>query len=383
MSEQKEKGKDYYKIKDHQLYVTRFGVLLRLFRDNKYNRSNRGKVFKIFVFSFLLQPFIWLQKLIFGYGLSRVDFKKDKAPIIILGHWRSGTTHLHSLIYQDPKLGTLNYYMNFLINVCLLGWGWLPSLLKRFMPKKRPMDNMKIDLYSPQEEEPALTNMTSHAAIHGMYFPENRSYFEKYQLFQGISAKEKKKWAKSYDEIMRMIAYTNKGKRVLTKNPFNTSRVKELLEIYPDAKFIYIHRDPYDVYRSTQKLYTTSIETQVLSELTPEMREEMIMDNYRLILQKYLDERALIPEGNLVEISFDELTDDWNQTISRVYSTLGLPGFQEALPHFEKYMESVKGYKKNVFKPLPKDTMLRIEKEWGFSFKEWGYEIRVGADETA
>ena len=313
----------------------------------------------------------------FGYALRKIDFKGDKAPIIILGHWRSGTTHLQSLVAQDPKLGTMNYFMNFMINICLLGRGWLEPLLNGLMPSTRPMDNMKIDLYAPQEEETALTNMTSHAAVYSMFFPENRSYFNKYQLFKGITPKEKRKWAKSYKEIMRIIGYTNKGKRVLTKNPFNTSRVKELLELYPDAKFIYIHRDPYDVYRSTQKLYKTSIRTQILSEMTPERQESMIFENYQLMIQKYLDERHLIPKGNLIEVGFDELTYEWRDTMQKIYGTLQLPGLDEAMPHFEAYMESVADYKKNVFKPLPEATMLRIEKEWGFTFEEWGYELRT------
>lgn len=377
MSSQQEKAKDYYKIKDHQLYITRLGVLCKVFSKNKYNRKHRGMVYKIFLLSILLQPFIWLQKLVFARRLKRIDFSGENAPIIILGHWRSGTTHLQSLIVQDPKLGTMNYFMNFMINICLLGKGWMEKWLNRFMPKKRPMDNMKIDLYAPQEEEAALTNMTSHAAVFSMFFPENRTYFKKYQLFEGITPSEKKKWAKGYDEILRIIAYSNKGKRLLTKNPFNTSRVKELLELYPDAKFIYIHRNPYEVYRSTQKLYKTAIGTQVLSELGPELKENMIFENYRLMIQKYLDERHLIPKGNLIEIGFDELTFEWENTMRSIYETLSLPNFEEALPHFKTYMESVSDYKKNEFKSLPEEAMSRIEREWGFTFQEWGYELQT------
>ncbi len=375
----KTKKEDYYKIKDHQLYITKLGTLIKVFSQNKINPKRRGIVLKCFLISILVQPMIWLQKLIYGFRLRRVKLKEEKSPIFILGHWRSGTTHLQTLLAQDPELGTLDYYMNFMVNLCFLGRGWLDKYLQKHMPEKRPMDNIKISSSAPQEEEMCLVNMTSHAAVYSMMFPQNRTYFRKYQLFEGINPKEKKQWAKFYDEVLRMIGYYNKGKRVMTKNPFNTSRVKELLELYPDAKFIYIHRNPYEVYSSTHKLYKTSIETQILQELTPELKEEMIFENYRLILNKYLAERDLIPKGNLVEIGYQDLSEDWESAVQHIYQQLNIPGYEQALPHFKAYMDTVANYEKNRFKPLEEATKARIKEEWGFSFGEWGYDVEHSA----
>ena len=55
--------------------------------------------------------------------------------------------------------------------------------------------------------------------------------------------------------FVKKISYKYIGKRVLLKSPANTGRIKEILEVYPDACFIHIHRDPYAVYQSNVKLY--------------------------------------------------------------------------------------------------------------------------------
>lgn len=41
-----------------------------------------------------------------------------------------------------------------------------------------------------------------------------------------------------------------KDLRLLIKSPVHTARVKLLLELFPDAQFIYIHRHPFDVFKS-------------------------------------------------------------------------------------------------------------------------------------
>ena len=38
--------------------------------------------------------------------------------------------------------------------------------------------------------------------------------------------------------------------RLLIKSPVHTGRVKLLLDLFPNAQFIYIHRNPYQVFKS-------------------------------------------------------------------------------------------------------------------------------------
>ncbi len=94
---------------------------------------------------------------------------------------------------------------------------------------------------------------------------------------------------------------------------------------------------------------------------------------YRETLKKYLAERHLIPEGQLVEISFDELERDAMGTAEKVYETLGIDGLDAARPEMQAYLDSVSNYKKNVFNQTDPAVAEKLMKEWAFAFDEWDY----------
>jgi hypothetical protein len=96
-------------------------------------------------------------------------FKFKKPPVFIIGHWRSGTTHLHNLLCQDPNHGYLTTYQSVFPNNMMSKW-----LFKTFMriniPETRPADNVKLSPDYPQEEEFALANMTTASFYHFFIF---------------------------------------------------------------------------------------------------------------------------------------------------------------------------------------------------------------------
>jgi hypothetical protein len=101
--------------------------------------------------------------------------------------------------------------------------------------------------------------------------------------------------------------------------------------------------------------------------------EKLIVDNNACILKKYLAERELIPHGNLVEIGFDHLEAAPLLTVKAVYDRLGIDGFKEAESAISAYLDSVKGYKKNKFKPPGGKLKERIDTEWKLWFETFGY----------
>ena len=86
-----------------------------------------------------------------------------------------------------------------------------------------------------------------------------------------------------------------------------------------------------------------------------------------------LQQKAEIPEGQLAEVSFADLEDRPLEMVEEIYKTLGLEGFDNASPYFKSYVDKMKSYKKNRHEAEP-ELLKRIEKEWGFAIKEWGYD---------
>src|SRR5437868_13825696 len=91
--------------------------------------------------------------------------------------------------------------------------------------------------------------------VSGYYFPKNRNKnLERNVLFRNNPSAEKR-WKKNFDHFLRKLTLVNGGKKLLLKSPANTARVKEILSLYPDAKFIHIYRNPFDVFQSHLHLF--------------------------------------------------------------------------------------------------------------------------------
>ena len=358
-------GKNSSRIQGHQLFFARPRVWFSLLRNNKFDKKYWHKFVLISIISVLIYPLQWIQGFLYKKKIRNVNLK-DNPPVFVLGHWRSGTTHLHYILHEDPQFGTLSNYQAFLFNVALLSRTSLKWILSPLVPPTRPQDNTYIDLNKPAEEEQPFCTMSTRTGMHSWHFPKNNTYFKKYNLFQGISEREKKIWQRDYMKCLKTISFYNNERKLVLKNPYNTSRVKELLELFPNAKFIFIHRDPIDVFLSTRHLYKSMVSTQYLQDISPKQADEMVFDYYKKVIGKYLKERHLIPEENLVELSYHDLLEHPETEIEKIYRDLGLPNFKEAKPHIDAYLKSIKKFESNNYRPISDALRDRIKNELFF-----------------
>lgn len=364
-----------YKVTEHQLFISPLSLWLKLRKQNKISPSKRWMAFKITLFVIFSAPFRWIQSLVIKKKLKSVDLQ-EKPPVFVIGHWRSGTTHLHYLLWQDKQFVCLDAFQAFFFNVAFVSKTVMKPILNTFMPSTRPQDNVKIDANSPQEEEHPLTNRTEKSGMQVFFFPKNLSYFTKYNLFEDVSEKEIKEWKKIYlDLLKKILLFQDKNKRLLLKNPHNTGRIKVLMELFPNAKFIYIHRNPYEVYSSTRVLYKKAVSTQFLQDFSEDEIEERILFCYRKTLERYLEYRDLIPKEQLYEVAYSDLDKDPLTQMKKIYDHLKIGDYDSVEDNFKDYLNSVKNFKKNKPLNIPPSIHERINKEWKFAFDEWGYEI--------
>ena len=163
-----------------------------------------------------------------------------------------------------------------------------------------------------------------------------------------------------------------KGKRLVLKNPVNTARIRFLLDLYPNAKFIHIYRNPYEVYASTRHFYKTTVEAFMLQRISDEEIEDNIFKIYSEMMKSYFRESKLIPQGNLVELRFEDLEKDPVFQLHRIYNALNLKGYEKAEHKFLKYLQTIKSYKKNKF-DFSKELIDQVKEQWSFTLKKWNY----------
>jgi hypothetical protein len=338
------------------------------FADLKYY----PRVFLVDLISAIGIPFRIYENLILNDKVNSTELKAP--PVFILGHWRSGTTHIHNLLCQDPQFGYITM-LNAAFPKSFMSNTFFKWLMKKIMPKKRPMDNMEMGVNNAQEEEMALGNLFPYSFYNAFYFPRRLiEFYHKYVRFENISKKIKKQWQKVYYYLLKKATLYMHGKRLVLKNPANTARIKYLLEMFPDAKFIHIYRNPYVVYNSTQILYQKMMRAFMLQKISDEDLEKDIFRLYKEMMKTYFNEKKLIPNGHLVEIKFEDLEIKPLDELNKVYSVLNLTGFNDTIQCFKAYLKSLINYKKNKFE-LDNQTIEKISKNWKFTIDKWGYEV--------
>ncbi len=299
------------------------------------------------------------------------------APVFIVGHWRSGTTHLHNLLCQDENLGYLSTFQAMAPGFCLVGDGTVKRFVAKVAGSRYPtrlIDNVPLAFDAPQEDEFAVANLSPHSFVHTFSFPRRaEEFFERCVLFDGPSEAVRSQWIDAYLAVLRKATLVSGGKRLVVKNCAHTARIRTLLELFPDAKFVHIHRNPYEIFLSTVHMRTTVLPRSQLQEIEPERVEAHVLQFYDRLMRRFLAERSLIPDGHLVEIRFDDLEASPLDQLRRVYDGLGLPGFAAAEPAFRSYLDAVAGYRKNVYE-LDGNVIAKVNAHWPYAFETWGYE---------
>ena len=312
-----------------------------------------------------------LEKVIFDRQIEKVSVK---SPIFIVGHWRSGTTYLHNLITQDDNLGYVSSLQTWTPEMFLGSRPIIQYILNGFLPENRPMDNIKLSSELPQEEEYALGNVSPYSFYHGWYFPKNmRKYFRQFVLFE--SSKEiQQDWREAYWRILQKATFKMNGKRLILKNPANTARIKTLLRMFPEAKFIHIYRNPYSVFLSTKNLYRQLLPILGLQEIDEQEIEENILWFYQETMTKFFAEKQLIPAANLIEIKYEDFVANTSELLEKIYKKLNLTEFSWQKAKFARYIDTQSKYKNNQYY-LSSEDRGKVAKHWGFAINEWQYSV--------
>ena len=295
------------------------------------------------------------------------------APVFIVGHWRSGTTHLYSLLARSPRFAyvpplAVGLPWDFLV----LGAALRP-LLERALPANRFIDQVAVNPDSPQEDEIALANMQPLSFYHGLYFPRRfRENFEAGVFFDGCDDRAIDGWREAMELFMAKVGLQQPGRRVLIKNPVYTARVAMLRRMWPDARFIHIYRNPYVVFQSTRNFYRALFEELALQPAEQADVDSLILDSYPRMMNAVLEDTRTLPEDQFVELRFEDFEQHPLEEAERIYRTLGLPGFEDDRPAFEAYLSSTRGYRKNSYR-FPPDDLQRVERHWGEFLRRWDY----------
>ena len=309
------------------------------------------------------------QKIVYGRAIAKTPL--TQSPLFIIGHFRSGTTHLYELLACDPAFGFPTMYECFAPNHFLLTGRWLPRLLKILLPAKRPMDNMALGFDRPQEDEFALIGLGAPTLYRRMAFPNSPAP----DFVQPTTTtRNGSKLKNTLDTFYRALT-VKKKKRLLLKSPLHTGRVAELLDMYPGAQFIHIVRNPEKMLPSLKHTWTVLDQSQAFQEPSPDLDyEELIYSTFDSLYDRFRRDTAHLGPNTLCEVRYEDLLQNPVAELRKAYQQLGLNDFEKRQPAIETYLQSLGDYQSNQF-DLDPQTRIELGRRWQWYYEKYGYPL--------
>jgi hypothetical protein len=312
---------------------------------------NKGFSLKyIFRVLFLLNAGMW------SAIFSRVQNKKFQSklrsdinfepPIFIIGNWRTGTTFLHQLFSLDRQFCTPTVFQVANPDHFLVSKKYYIPVMSKFLDDKRPMDNVKMGMDEPQEDEYALLKIIDNTPLEKLIFQQsNRFFLDEYDDF---IPEDSQSFVYGLNSFIKKLTIGS-NKRVLFKNPFHSLRLGLLKKHYPDAKFIHIYRDPYEVIPSSIHMWNIVGTQNILKGKWIEPQVKSVAILYKRIIVSIRDHFMQMEVNQCCEIKYEQLVAKPVESIKNIYTQLELNYTQEFEQDLMQFCEKLKSYKKNSY----------------------------------
>lgn len=301
---------------------------------------------KRIIFLLLFYTF-WPPMVIFTWACLLLDdvffpAYRDQAvdrPLFILGNFRSGSTFLHRLLTRDTTTFTgLRTWDIFLMpsitqrrlyHALARVDAWLGGpaikMLRRFDARYFGAVKIhKIGLFEPEEDEMILMYAWSSFFI-GFLFPF-LDELPPYQFFDSAIPKAERLRTMGFYRacLQRHLYATGAGRHFVAKNPVFSAKIETLLEVFPDARIVYLVRNPLDMLPSTISWLSYAWHVSSDPQERYPYRDEV------LALTKYWYDHPIEvldrnPSPLHVVLNFDDLIRCPDVMIRDLYSRLGYP----------------------------------------------------------
>jgi hypothetical protein len=291
--------------------------------------------------------------------------------VFIIGHWRTGTTLLHELLTLDTNHTYPTTYECFFPSHFLLTEWHFTRLFRFLVPSRRPMDNVAMAWNRPQEDEFALCNLGQPSPYLTIVFPNRPPQYPEYFDLEDLPHKALQRWKKCFLLFLKQVTWRS-PKRLILKSPPHAYRIKVLLDLFPEARFIHIVRNPYVVFPSTMRLWQSLYPAQGLQNPNFEGLEDYVFDNFVHLLEKVEAARPLLSSSRFYELRYEDLVRDPIEQVRTLYEQLELGDFAPVLPKLQQYMTDTTDYQTNSYKLSP-ELYGKITQRWGHVIRHYGY----------
>lgn len=315
---------------------------------------------------------------------TRID-----APIFIVGNGRSGTTHIQRILSADGErfsyFKTWELLLPSILQRKFVGWleafdrRVLRGLVQRRMRQSEDQALEEIrklhDWQSTGSEEDDFILFTNWSSVSLTWpFP----YTELEYLFwtDRQTPAKRRRILEFYRSMLQRLLYCANGDKIhCCKSPQFTLKMRSLLEVFPDARFIVMLRHPYETIPSLLDLMSRywrgmgAPESHVAA--SADLLGEIQIAQYRHALDVVAD----LPAHRQIVVEFRDLLADPKAIVERVYARFGLEISQDFDAFLEEERAAAKTFRsQHEFEPEARGpTRARIRSELADLFERFDW----------
>ncbi len=264
-----------------------------------------------------------------------------KEPIFIIGMPRTGTTILHALMHEDPQNRSPlawecllpypaptpdNFKNNTQLHTVQKEFGQLFKLVPDFKKKH----HMEAD--SPQECLGINAfDFNSFQTAAQLYIPSYMNWF--------LNASDQLGTMQFHKRFLQFLQSGGvKGERWLLKSPVHLMRLKEIFEVYPDAKIIMTHRTPTKVVPSAASL-VSSVRSLYSDHEDPLRTGKEMSEIWSQYFNLFLEaRRKLDKEEQIIDLKFEDFVGNQLEVVKKIYQRFNWKLSDEAQQNMEMFL---------------------------------------------
>lgn len=262
-----------------------------------------------------------------------------KAPVFIAGNFRSGSSLLQRLLARDEQFTSMNVAEIYIAPTITQRKMWqgiaaIDRVLfrgagRRYLDSrdKAWLDTIqmhKVGLFTPDEDEGLLITIWSTMFLQ-FVFPvvEDLPAFDRFD--EDLPAKDRQRIMGFYRAIIRRHLYLKGGNRIyLAKSPAHSGRIDSLYEYFPDARIIYLARNPMRLVPSAINFFNY-IWTYMGIEDGARRFQQAMFDQikywYLYPMQRFRERQA----SQYYVLRYDDMVSQLEETVVKLYQWMSLP----------------------------------------------------------
>lgn len=323
----------------------------------------------LLVQSMLLYPLLEILHRL-AWGLDNLFFpayrrQAVEAPVFIVAPHRSGTTLLFDILARDPQFRPAALWeilftpaiverkvvwavraldrrvgspLTRLLRAVKRRWANLPQ--NRSLLSVHPMHFTR-----PEEDIQYLLHLsTTYDLLAFLPFPDLLWDYADYS--RRVPVKRRRREMAFYRDKVQRHLYAHKGGCLLSKSPTASPSIPDLLETFPDARFIHLVRDPIQVMPSSFSLWRGHWIMNGCprdADLAP--YAQAVLEHNRIWYQRLAEDLAHLPADRLVRVTYEELKENLQETVEHIYRQLGLKMPPALREHLSARTPGVRAYR--------------------------------------